>query len=52
MKWEMKLREARDDSEAKGMKKGLEKGLTLRSQNPILHVNNFFDSTTHHSLII
>ena len=27
MKWEMKLREARDDSEAKGMKKGLEKGL-------------------------
>ena len=27
MKWEMKLREARDDSEAKGMKKGLEIGL-------------------------
>ena len=26
--------------------------LTLRSQNPILHVNNIFDSTTHHPLII
>ncbi|MDD7287006.1 MAG: transposase [Succinivibrio sp.] len=26
--------------------------ISLRSQNPILHVNNFFDSTTHHSLII
>ena len=27
-------------------------GVTLRSQNPILHVNNIFDSTTHHPLII
>ena len=25
---------------------------SLRSQNPILHVNNIFDSTTHHPLII
>ena len=26
--------------------------VSLRSQNPILHVNNIFDSTTHHPLII
>ena len=36
MKWEMKLREARDDSEAKGMKKGLEIGLEQEKEDTIV----------------